>query len=118
MTTTKLHYRFDQVGSYLRPDRLKKAREQFANGQIDKQALLIIQHEEIKKVVDEQVKVGLSAVTDGEFNRSWWHLDFLGQLGGFEFYEQENSYKFHGANTRTTNVRLNGKVHANLAHPF
>ena len=117
-TTTKLHYHFDQVGSYLRPDRLKKAREQFANGQIDKQALLIIQHEEIKKVVVEQIIAGLSAVTDGEFNRSWWHLDFLGQLGGFEFYEQENSYKFHGANTRTTNVRLNGKVHANFAHPF
>ncbi|MEX0381347.1 vitamin B12 independent methionine synthase [Leuconostoc sp. MS02] len=117
-TATKLHYHFDQVGSYLRPDRLKKAREQFANGEIDKQALLVIQHEEIKKVVDEQVKAGLSAVTDGEFNRSWWHLDFLGQLGGFESYEQENSYKFHGANTRTTNVRLNGKVHANLTHPF
>ncbi|GMA66899.1 hypothetical protein GCM10025884_05260 [Leuconostoc gelidum subsp. gelidum] len=50
-TTTKLHYHFDQVGSYLRPDRLKKAREQFANAQIDKQALLIIQHEEIKKLL-------------------------------------------------------------------
>lgn len=120
MTTiqTKLHYHFDHVGSYLRPDHLKAAREDFLNGNISREALLEIQHDEIKKVVDEQVKVGLPAVTDGEFNRSWWHLDFLGQLGGFEFYEQEDSYKFHGANTRTTNVRLTGKVHANLAHPF
>ncbi|KGB49973.1 hypothetical protein LH61_08050 [Leuconostoc mesenteroides P45] len=121
MTTTetkKLNYHFDQVGSYLRPENLKKAREQYAQGEIAHDDLLKVQHDEIKNLVDEQVKVGLSAVTDGEFNRSWWHLDFLGQLGGFEFYDQNDSYKFHGQKTRSTNVRLNGKVHANLDHPF
>lgn len=116
--TKKLNYRFDQVGSYLRPENLKKAREQYAQGEISYDDLLKVQHDEIKNLVDEQVKVGLSAVTDGEFNRSWWHLDFLGQLGGFEFYDQNDSYKFHGQKTRLTNVRLNGKVHANLDHPF
>lgn len=121
MTTTetkKLNYHFDQVGSYLRPENLKKAREQYAQGEISHDDLLKVQHDEIKNLVDEQVKVGLSAVTDGEFNRSWWHLDFLGQLGGFEFYDQNDSYKFHGQKTRSTNVRLNGKVHANLDQPF
>lgn len=121
MTTTetkKLNYHFDQVGSYLRSENLKKAREQYAQGEISHDDLLKVQHDEIKNLVDEQVKVGLSAVTDGEFNRSWWHLDFLGQLGGFEFYDQNDSYKFHGQKTRSTNVRLNGKVHANLDHPF
>lgn len=121
MTTTetkKLNYHFDQVGSYLRPENLKKTREQYAQGEISHDDLLKVQHDEIKNLVDEQVKVGLSAVTDGEFNRSWWHLDFLGQLGGFEFYDQNDSYKFHGQKTRSTNVRLNGKVHANLDHPF
>ncbi|MCO6183137.1 vitamin B12 independent methionine synthase [Leuconostoc fallax] len=118
VNTKKLTYRFDQVGSYLRPENLKKAREQYANGEISHEELLQVQHEEIKKLVDEQVKVGLRAVTDGEFNRSWWHLDFLGQLGGFEFYDQNDSYKFHGEKTRSTNIRLNGKVHANLNHPF
>jgi len=121
MTTTetkKLNYHFDQVGSYLRPENLKKAREQYAQGEISHDDLLKVQHDEIKNLVDEQVKVGLSAVTDGEFNRSWWHLDFLGQLGGFEFYDQNDSYKFHGQKTRSTNVRLNGKIHANLDHPF
>lgn len=116
--TKKLNYRFDQVGSYLRPENLKKAREQYAQGEISYDDLLKVQHDEIKNLVDEQVKVGLSAVTDGEFNRSWWHLDFLGQLGGFEFYDQNDSYKFHGQKTRSTNVRLNGKVNANLDHPF
>ncbi|MCT3046688.1 vitamin B12 independent methionine synthase [Leuconostoc mesenteroides] len=121
MTTTetkKLNYHFDQVGSYLRPENLKKAREQYAQGEISHDDLLKVQHDEIKNLVDEQVKVGLLAVTDGEFNRSWWHLDFLGQLGGFEFCDQNDSYKFHGQKTRSTNVRLNGKVHANLDHPF
>ncbi|QEA58841.1 vitamin B12 independent methionine synthase [Leuconostoc koreense] len=121
MTTTKtkkLNYHFDQVGSYLRPESLKEAREQYAQGTISRDDLLKVQHDEIKNLVDKQVKVGLLAVTDGEFNRSWWHLDFLGQLGGFEFYDQNDSYKFHGQKTRSTNVRLNGKVHANLDHPF
>lgn len=74
MTTTetkKLNYHFDQVGSYLRPENLKKAREQYAQGEIAHDDLLKVQHDEIKNLVDEQVKVGLSAVTDGEFNRSW-----------------------------------------------
>ena len=87
-TAQKLHYHFDQVGSYLRPDALKTAREQYAKGEITQAALLQVQHAAIKDLVDAQVAAGLSAVTDGEFNRSWWHLDFLGQLGGFEFYDQ------------------------------
>ncbi len=117
-TARKLQYHFDQVGSYLRPDALKTAREQYAKGEITQAALLQVQHAAIKDLVDAQVAAGLSAVTDGEFNRSWWHLDFLGQLGGFEFYDQEESYKFHGEKTRSTNIRLTGPVHANLNHPF
>lgn len=119
MTTAgKLNYHFDQVGSYLRPNNLKEAREQYADGEIAADALREVQQTEIKKLVTKQVEAGLLAVTDGEFNRSWWHLDFLGQLGGFEFYDQADSYKFHGEKTRSTNVRINGKVHANLDHPF
>lgn len=119
MTTAgKLNYHFDQVGSYLRPNNLKEAREQYADGEITADALREVQQTEIKKLVAKQVEAGLLAVTDGEFNRSWWHLDFLGQVGGFEFYDQEDSYKFHGEKTRSTNVRINGKVHANLDHPF
>ena len=67
----KLNYHFDQVGSYLRPENLKIAREQYANGDISKEDLLTVQHAEIKKLVAQQVAAGLKAVTDGEFNRSW-----------------------------------------------
>ena len=72
-TTLTAPFRFDVVGSLLRPASLKKAHEQLAAGEITAEQELEIQHAEIKRIVDEQVKLGLKAVTDGEFSRSWWH---------------------------------------------
>ncbi len=115
---SKTHYHFDHVGSYLRPQALKDAREQFAQGKISHEDLLVIQDKLVAELVHHQVDNGLKVVSDGEFGRSWWHLDFLWELTGFEAYLQEDSYKFHGAKTRTTNVRLNGKVAENPDHPF
>ena len=66
MTTAgKLNYHFDQVGSYLRPNNLKEAREQYADGEITADALREVQQTEIKKLVTKQVEAGLLAVTDG-----------------------------------------------------
>ncbi len=79
-TQTKFPNRFDIVGSFLRPDRLKQANADFSAHKISKDDLLQVQHEEIKRIVDKQVALGLKDVTDGEFNRSWWHLDFLAGL--------------------------------------
>ena len=114
----KIHSHFDHVGSYLRPQALKEAREAFAQGKISKEELLDIQDRLVKELVHHQVENGLEVISDGEFGRSWWHLDFLWELTGFEAYQQEASYKFHGAKTRTTNVRLNGQVAENPNHPF
>lgn len=121
MTVTiakKAPFRSDQVGSLLRPTELKRAREQFDAGEIDKAALTQVENEEIKKIVEKQIKSGLKAVTDGEFRRSWWHLDFLAELNGVESYSQNESYKFKGAKTRDTNVRFIDKVSYNPDHPF
>jgi len=115
---TKQRYHFDQVGSYLRPAALKEARAAFAAGEIDAAALLKVQQAEIHDLVVHQHEVGLKDVTDGEFGRSWWHLDFLWDLNGVERYSQEDSYKFHGEKTRTDNVRIVGKVAFNPDHPF
>ena len=115
---SKVHYHFDHVGSYLRPQALKEAREKFANGEISQDELLKVQDELVKELVHHEVENGLQVVSDGEFGRSWWHLDFLWNLTGFEAYQQEDSYKFHGAKTRTTNVRINGKIAENPNHPF
>lgn len=115
---SKVHYHFDHVGSYLRPQALKEAREKFANGEISQEELLKVQDELVKELVHHEVENGLQVVSDGEFGRSWWHLDFLQNLTGFEAYQQEDSYKFHSAKTRTTNVRINGKIAENPNHPF
>lgn len=123
MTTTTTNtvtfpYRYDVVGSLLRPQALKQARARFAKGLIDADELAAIQHDETKRVVDEQVALGLKAVTDGEFNRSWWHLDFLWGLTGVGHYDYQQSYKFHGSKTRTDNADLVGKIAYNPDHPF
>ena len=118
MTKTYKHYHFDHVGSFLRPQTLKEARLAYSEGQLPLSDFKKIQESEIKRLVKEEVNVGLKAVTDGEFNRSWWHLDFLWGLNGVGTYEQEDSYKFHGAKTRTTNIELTGKVAFNPEHPF
>ena len=115
---SKVQYHFDHVGSYIRPQALKEAREKFANGEISQEELLKVQDELVKELVHHEVENGLQVVSDGEFGRSWWHLDFLWNLTGFEAYQQEDSYKFHGAKTRTTNVRINGKIAENPNHPF
>ncbi|MGX7775860.1 vitamin B12 independent methionine synthase [Streptococcus pluranimalium] len=115
---SKVQHHFDHVGSYLRPAKLKEARDQFASGEISREELLDIQDELVKDLVHHEVDNGLKVVTDGEFGRSWWHLDFLWELTGYEAYLQEDSYKFHGAKTRTTNVRVAGKIAENPDHPF
>ena len=123
MTTTKTTtitypYRYDVVGSLLRPQALKQARARFAKHLIDADELAAIQHDETKRVVQKQVDLGLKAVTDGEFNRSWWHLDFLWGLTGVGHYDYQQSYKFHGSKTRTDNADLVGKIAYNPDHPF
>ena len=115
---TKPHFHFDHVGSYLRPQELKTARENFAAGKISREELQAVQDKLVKELVDHEVENGLQVVSDGEFGRSWWHLDFLWQLIGLESYLQEDSYKFHGAKTRTTNVRIVGKLAENPNHSF
>ena len=118
VTGIKFPYGYDVVGSLLRPAVLKDARAQFAAGKIDAEQLQTVQRAETKRVVDQQVALGLKAVTDGEFNRSWWHLDFLWGLTGVGHYDYHQSYKFHGSQTRTDNADLIGKVAFNPEHPF
>ena len=103
-------YRYDIVGSFLRPAKLKRARAQLAAGEIDRAALTKVEDECITDLVNKEKALGLHAVTDGEFRRSWWHLDFLWGLKGVAKYDYQQSYKFQGAKTRTDNAELAGKV--------
>jgi 5-methyltetrahydropteroyltriglutamate--homocysteine methyltransferase len=75
-------FRADQVGSLLRPDAVKRARERWLEGHFDAGELHAIEDRAIREVVKLQESVGLSSITDGEFRRTSFHFDFLGQIEG------------------------------------
>ncbi|MFT8726367.1 MAG: vitamin B12 independent methionine synthase [Liquorilactobacillus ghanensis] len=111
-------FRYDIVGSFLRTPALKVALTKQRSGELSANEFLQVRQAEIKKLVAAEVEHGLADVTDGEFSRSWWHLDFLWGLNGVEHYDYQKSYKFKGAKTRTDNAELNGRVAYNPDHPF
>lgn len=110
-------FRYDMVGSFLRPQALKDAREKFSSGAISSSELKQVEDQEIIKLVEKQKSVGLQAVTDGEFRRSWWHLDFMWGLDGVEKAEVDKGYQFQGVETRAETARLTGKI-GFTTHPF
>ncbi len=75
-------FRADQVGSLLRPAALSAQRAQFRRGELDAPTLKASEDEAIRAAVQQQEAIGLQSITDGEFRRDWWHLDFLAQLDG------------------------------------
>jgi 5-methyltetrahydropteroyltriglutamate--homocysteine methyltransferase len=111
-------FRADMVGSLLRPERLKEAREKRHRGEIGADELGRIEDEEIRKIVAKQEEVGLKAVTDGEFRRSWWHFDFLRALDGVDYVVGHAPIKFHGVESRPESVKVAGKVGWPGAHPM
>lgn len=117
-TQLKFPYRYDQVGSLLRPAALKQARKDYQAKKIDLAQLRQIEDQEIKKSIDRQVDVGLKAVTDGEFRRSWWHLDFFDGLNGACFFEPDHGYDFHGEETRKGGIKISAPITYNPDHPF
>ena len=77
MSTLKTPFRYDFVGSFLRPQALKDAKAAYQDGQITKEAFDKVVNEEITKVVAKQKELGFHVITDGEFRRTFWHLDFM-----------------------------------------
>ncbi len=98
------------MGSLLRPAPLKAAREKRAKGEIGAAELKAVEDREIERVIKKQEEVGLQAVTDGEFRRSWWHLDFLWGLDGVERHVMDTGIAFAGVTTRNEGVRVTGKL--------
>jgi 5-methyltetrahydropteroyltriglutamate--homocysteine methyltransferase len=79
---TQLPARYDHVGSFLRPKYLLEARAQKARGDITSEQLRDVEDKAITEIVKFQEDVGLKSITDGEFRRTYFHIDFLEQLGG------------------------------------
>jgi 5-methyltetrahydropteroyltriglutamate--homocysteine methyltransferase len=107
---TKPPFRADHVGSLLRTPPLKEAREKRARGEISAEALKAVEDREIEGIIKKQEDAGLQSVTDGEFRRSWWHLDFLWGLDGVERHVMDQGVAFAAVTTRNEGVRVTGKV--------
>lgn len=122
MTATKTErktapFRYDYVGSFLRPSELKDARRAFENGEISQSDLKAVEDKTIQALIEQQKSLGLKSITDGEFRRSWWHLDFMWGLGGVEKVSVDSGYKFNDVETRAESARLVGKL-SGENHPF
>jgi len=107
---SKPPFRADHVGSLLRPPALKKAREQRVKDEITPAQLKEIEDREIERVIRKQEDVGLQSITDGEFRRSWWHLDFLWGLDGIEKHVMDTGVSFAAVTTRNEGLKVTGKV--------
>ena len=110
-------FRYDVVGSFLRPDVLKQARADHAAGVIDDAALKAVEDEAIRDLVAKQKATGLHVITDGEFRRSYWHLDFMWGLGGIERRTSRTGYMFHDEETTADTAVVTGKI-SGENHPF
>lgn len=117
MADLRSPFRYDFVGSFLRPQALKNARAQFKAGKIDRAALTEIENAQIKLLIEKQKRAGFHAITDGEFRRSYWHLDFMWGFQGVEHIELDHGYQFHGEETTHGSLRLTGKI-SGENHPF
>ena len=114
---TNAPFRCDIVGSFLRPDVLKQARADFNAGVIDAAQLKTVEDVAIRDLVAKQKVAGLKVVTDGEFRRSYWHLDFMWGLGGIERRTSREGYKFHGEETTADTAVVVGPI-SGENHPF
>jgi 5-methyltetrahydropteroyltriglutamate--homocysteine methyltransferase len=107
-------FRADHVGSLLRPRTLLQAREEAARGAISPDDLRAAEDEAIRDVVKMQEDIGLRSVTDGEFRRASWHMDFIYEIAGVQKAERAMKSVFHNENGdiefTPTAVRIASKI--------
>src|SRR6185312_8265772 len=117
---TKPPFRADHVGSLLRPKSLLDAREAAKAGRLSAAELRHAEDEAIKDVVRMEEEIGLQGVTDGEFRRGSWHMDFLYQVGGVTKVQDNLKVRFHNEKGdiefTPAALRVTGKL--NLAKPI
>lgn len=116
-SVTNAPFRCDIVGSFLRPDVLKQARADFNAGVIDADQLKTVEDVAIRDLVAKQKAAGLKVVTDGEFRRSYWHLDFMWGLQGIERRTSREGYMFHDEETTADTAVVTGPI-SGENHPF
>ena len=107
---TKPPYRADQVGSLLRPRALAEARTKLRAGEMSAEKYAEIRDKYIREVVSRQESAGLTGITDGEFSRDWWHIDFLERLEGVKAVNEKPLIGFQGSDEQPPILHVTGKV--------
>jgi 5-methyltetrahydropteroyltriglutamate--homocysteine methyltransferase len=105
-------FRADHVGSLLRPRELHEARAQNRAGKLSDAELKRIQDKDIREVVKLQESIGLASITDGEFRRDWWHIDFLHGFDGVELTRPQyaKGAEFKNTDEQPPFMVLSGKL--------
>lgn len=122
--TAKAPFRADHVGSLLRPEKVHEARIRYHADELGPDGfsscaeLRAIEDDAIRHAVKMQEDVGLPAVTDGEFRRSFWHYDFMGALTGLELEERNVGVQFHGLKLRPIFPTIKTKIDFPEDHPM
>lgn len=117
MSTLKTPFRYDFVGSFLRPQKLKDAKADFAAGKITQEELDKIIDDCVRDIVAKQKAAGFHAITDGEFRRKFWHLDFMWGFEGIGHQKAIAGVQFNGEVAQLEDTYLTGKIKA-VPHPF
>ena len=118
MSNLQTPFRYDFVGSFLRPEKLKKARRQFDEGKIDAAALKEVEDEAITELVSKIKELGYHVITDGEFRRATWHLDFMWGFDGIGHTPTKTGLPFHGEAAMVDDTYIVGKIGLTGEHPF
>lgn len=117
MSTLKTPFRYDFVGSFLRPEKLKAAKKAFEEGTITQEELDRVTDACVTEIVAKQKVAGYHAITDGEFRRKFWHLDFMWGFEGVTHEKDGGGVQFNGEMADLEATYLVGKVKAKV-HPF
>ncbi|MFC6177223.1 5-methyltetrahydropteroyltriglutamate--homocysteine S-methyltransferase [Companilactobacillus huachuanensis] len=118
-TTTTTKIGFQHVGSFLRPATLRQARADFEAGKINHDELRNVENDAIETLINQQKGAGLDYATDGEFRRSYWHLDFFWGFEGVKHTHIGEGYDFSNGRSRDDTAVLTDKISFNAdTHPF
>lgn len=110
------HNKVEHIGSFLRALKLKKARYDFVDRVIYEETLRQVENIEIDNLIDIQLDLGCSVMTDGDFRRAWWHFDFLEKLNGIDGYKTRDGLKYKNAITKPYNIRITDKINWSDEH--
>lgn len=117
MSKYQTPYRYDFVGSFLRPQEVKQAKADYSEGKITKEECDAVVDKAVTEVVIKQKELGFHIITDGEFRRTYWHLDFMWGFEGVGHEQTGAGVQFNAEMAALEDTYLTGKVKAK-AHPF